>query len=189
MPPTPSPVEPLTPAPVLPTQNCQEASVAIPPEFDVEIRETLDRGGTRGTIVVDKVTGDGEARALIKFDLTGLPNDAVATSAELRFYTRNPTSGEIAGYQLSTSWDNDSGWSALPNGGVDVTNPPPESFSFIPSIDEADVFVTVTTAEIQGWLDDPPSNNGWVMVSNSNSKYANTAYLVLILHILIIFCL
>ena len=157
-----------------PRVRCGNASMVLTQPLDIEIRENADRGGNRGRIVVDRRTTLGEARALIKFPEinTNIPNGATITSAQLRFFTKNPTStaGTILGYSMSAVWDNNSNWAAV-NGGVDLTTKNlRSSFSFTPSTDEENVFVNVSPTEVQAWLDGSTSNEGWVMVSDSNSK-------------------
>lgn len=99
--PTPAPVAPSTPATVL---RCDDHSVVVTQPLDVEIRENDDHGSAQLRIAVDRDTNLGEARALINFPgISSIPSGANITSAQLRFFTRNPTSasGAISGYTMS----------------------------------------------------------------------------------------
>lgn len=169
--PTPPPPPPLTSPP--PPPPVVTHTMVLRQPLDIEIRERAVRDSFRQNIVVRRNSNKGEVRALIKFpEISNIPSGAIITSAELRFFTKNPTEATediISGYIVNADWDNYSNWGTV-SGGVDLTTTPQISFAFMPSTDEKDIFVDVDPAEIQAWLDGTVPNDGWVMVSDSDGK-------------------
>ena len=121
------------------------------------------------------------ARGLVRFDLSGLPVGAVVTSVSLNFTVIANASGgaDIHALQrLNTGWlENSATWlssGAAPwaNAGGDYLSTPDATVSVTDG-----TFTFSSTAAlvgtVQAWIDNPASNNGWLLRSQNEGSGRN----------------
>ena len=139
----------------------------------------------------------GRTRALIEFDLTGLPANIQVTSATLKLTVVNtpptgPVNSTFALHHATASWGEgnntsryggapadpgESSWNRRFAGGVSWANPGGDFLGAISSsafISGNGSYFFASTAglvsDVQGWHDNPAGNFGWLLSSQAESS-------------------
>ena len=119
------------------------------------------------TIVQDINTSD-ERRSLLRFDLSGIPDEVLITSAELQFYVDVEGQG-FNMHRMLVSWDEGATYDNIGGrlyaaDGIDAETSITANW---PGEDEYTGLITVSVpvATIQDWVDGIITNNGWLMIA------------------------
>ncbi len=136
--------------------------------------------GTRGTTVQGIFD-----RGLLRFDLSEIPTNAIILSATIELTVvqipQNPVPSIFNLHRLLKPWDATASWSnaktgvpwAAP-GGKEGTDYAAE-VSASQEVDEEDIYdfgpADRLKADIQGWLANLASNNGWMLMTDSEGMF------------------
>ena len=172
-------------------------TISLRPVADTSILSaypTYNFGGGHSFVAGGRPLG-GTSRALMRFDLSSLPANAIITSASLRLTVidvPNPSVDSIFDLHLligawgegngadrggSPAGDNEATWNnPFGTSGMPWTNPGGDFLSRIsasgPIIGFGNLTINSTpnlVADLQHWLSDPTSNFGWLLESESES--------------------
>lgn len=130
-------------------------------------------GGAVQDITVDLLSNGAETQALLKFNGVSIPPGASLLQANLIVYTNNPTDGQISLHRMIQSWDNTTTWNTFGGNGVmpDGTEAVNTASAIRTNLaDDADVAFNVTD-DVQFWLDNPGTNQGWVFFTDSDNGW------------------
>lgn len=129
--------------------------------------------------------GSYQARGLLRFDNLSLPAGATLTRATLTLTVRTWVTGfKIQGYYLGSAWDPAASklgwrnrtasatWLAEGTGTADrLPNPPLVLSNFKGAGNEVRT-LDLDLSVVQGWISNPASNQGLLLVNDSTDKYA-----------------
>jgi hypothetical protein len=136
--------------------------------------------GTRGTQAQGILD-----RGLLRFDLSELPTNAIIQSATVKLVVvqspQNPIPSIFNLHRLLTSWNETANWENSKTGlpwsvpgakeGVDYS----ADISAGQEVDENDEYEFGPTdqlkADIQSWILNPSSNNGWLLISDNEGMF------------------
>ena len=171
--------------------TAQSDSLVLVPSADNTIYSENDNSNSLGTQLFAGATNQGNARrALIKFDLTGIPSNATILSAELQILPNKGGSGTVTVHRLTRDWaegssrgtgsqgqgtgssTGDATWNfsffntqswTNPGGDFDALSSAGSDLSdgVLASLATADI-----TADVQAWVADSTQNFGWILIGN-----------------------
>lgn len=173
------------------------AEITLVPVADTSILSaypTYNFGGGHSFVAGGRPLG-GTSRALMRFDLSSLPADAIITSASLRLMVVDVPDQSVDSvfdlHRLIGAWgegngtdrggsparDNEATWNnPFGTTGMPWTNPGGDFLSRISGSGLIRGFGNLTidstpnlVIDLQGWLNDPTSNFGWLLESESES--------------------
>lgn len=165
--------------------------------YEVIISSTPNQNyGTTTSIQAGSVTGE-KRKALIRFDLSAFSGYTVQGDATFTLYQRNPFGAQtdMSLYQISaanagwiqgnggnpadpgeaawnfkiqgapqTAW---AGSAGLSTSGTDYLATALNTFTYVPGVNGTAVNITIAAAVLQGWIDNPSSNAGMLLVADT----------------------
>ena len=177
-------------------------TLELPPDRDNTLVESPTgslSNGQGGSVFCGRTgqTANSVRRALLHFDLTALPPDAVVESVALRLQLTGGTSSiqDCSLFALDTGWGEGTSNAGPTSGGMGAPATPGDAtwlhtfydtsfwttpggdFALAPSATLAvgDVGEALWSStpelvlDVQGWIDDPASNHGWLVQGNEGS--------------------
>mmetsp|Transcript_25687 Transcript_25687/g.83271 ORF Transcript_25687/g.83271 Transcript_25687/m.83271 type:complete len:818 (-) Transcript_25687:15-2468(-) len=122
-------------------------------------------------LIVDQKKSGGPAQALVKFDLSAIPDTEDVTTATLTIYCTNKSPGPInVSAVVGVPWSDDSTWNSLEGGIADDER----RFSFAIDRPRKDTpYSNDVTNDVQDWhyYDSTPNNQGWVFTTPSTNGF------------------
>lgn len=143
---------------------------------DVYLRTTVAPDENTNNLDYVIVDGDNIASALLRFDLSGIPPNAVVTAAELRLFVDDDPGAPVTVYELLQSWDEATATSNQRATGMawlgPGATPPSRGTTAIGSLSPMPANITatgpLTLIVVQGWVTTPALNYGLV-ISTTNA--------------------
>lgn len=169
----------------------QAESLVLFPSADNTMYSENDNSNSLGTQLFAGATNQGNARrALIKFDLSGIPSNATILSAELQILPNKGGSGTVDVHRLTQDWaegpsrdtgsqgqgtsssTGDATWNfssfdtqswMTPGGDYLASSSAGTNLNNgeVASLATADI-----TADVQAWVADSTQNFGWILIGN-----------------------
>ncbi|MEM6253561.1 MAG: glycerophosphodiester phosphodiesterase family protein [Cyanobacteria bacterium P01_D01_bin.156] len=130
-------------------------------------------GGDVVDISVDLNDGGAPTNGLLRFNNIVLPEGATLESASLSVYTNSASDGTISAFQMLQAWDDSSTWNSFGGDGIQadgVEAATETSFTLEQPTDETLLNIDVT-ADVEAWLANPDSNQGWVFLNDSGDGW------------------
>ena len=132
-----------------------------------------------------------DQNGLLRFDLTSIPAGSPVVAVEVRLWTESGfgNDGVVQLYPVIEPWDEGNldgvigaaSWNErvagiqwLGRGATGSSRSPTLSDDAPARLDGAELVFAIPAALVQGWIDDPASNNGWVLVPFDSSNDAAT---------------
>ena len=111
--------------------------------------------------------GDYKSRALVRFDVSGIPLSATISLADMNLYvlTAGPASGWNKLYELQNTWVETSvTWNNAPGWGTQVFNGTitPTQWTYFP---------WSVVSSVNRWANHGVTNNGWLLRGNEDNQY------------------
>jgi len=148
---------------------------------------TLNYGGD-DVIRLDRIP---DQNGLLRFDLTSIPAGTEVVAVALRMWTESGfgNDGVVQLYPVIEAWDEGdldgaagaASWNErvagvqwLGHGATGASRSPTLSDDAPARLDGVELVFSIPAAVVQGWIDDPASNNGWVLVPFDTSNDAAT---------------
>ena len=190
---TPTPI----PTPTPPPSPTPEGALPLDASRDATLFEHRDGAlaASKDDSNIAGVTNRGDVRRmLIAFDLTQLPPESVVASARLELNMGRTSGGpsDVTVHRALTAWgEGSSGAEGVGGAGAPATAGDPtwihaafeatlwqaHGGDFVPnasastSVGDGGLETWASpalTADVQGWLDDPLSNHGWLLIGDEN---------------------
>lgn len=185
---------------MLTVAGVQAATVRLAPVADTSLNDqsTAVADGAGPHLWVGQTNGAGNRRALIRFDLSGVPPASIVTGARLTLFLSRTISPDqmISLHPLNASWgegtsNGGSGGAGAPASANDATwgfrffgsRTPWGSLGGDFAAPSANLVVGVQSAsyqwaspalaaDVQRWLNQPSTNFGWIMIGNETQRSA-----------------
>ncbi len=167
----------------------QEQTITFEPVADNTIYEENDNSNGAGVYLFAGATNNNNARrALVRFDLSGIPAGATVTGAELQLSANRGDNSDISVHRLLAAWGEGTSQAPANQGqGTDPTDGDATwNFRFFQDsswstaggdfVQQASASANVANgqrtswssedlrADVQLWVNDPTTNNGWILV-------------------------
>ena len=149
-------------------------------DTQIDTREPNTNFGSEDRLYLD---GGPDLAILFKWDLSSLPTGSVVNSAEITFWTSNPTEDEYEIYEVKQDWvESEVTWNQYRDsefwefpGAGGSSDAGSEVLGAIRNPDSDDDFYTISLnaaaiALIQRWINDPSSNYGFIAHDYVNSS-------------------
>lgn len=171
------------------TLQAQEQSITLEPEADNTMYQENDNSNGAGVYLFAGATNNNNARrALVRFDLSGIPAAATILGAELQLSVNKGTSSDIAVHRLLAAWGEGTSEASgnQGQGGTPTEGDATWNFRFYQDSSwsvaggdfaaQASATATATnsqraswtsndlTADVQQWVNDPTTNSGWILI-------------------------
>lgn len=134
---------------------------------------------TATELAVDGADSGQEIHALIRFgSVIGeqpgqIPPGARILSAALKFYTTNPTSGEVNFHRMLTPWEDTDTWNSLAGGiSADGSEAASNSDGVLPGDSYSGTWHPVdVTASLRAWAEYGDGNQGWALLPTGTNGW------------------